>query len=161
VSTHVINQQTGGCHRARIPSPQLNRGDGKAYKALLSYDTDPDLGTVMAKSRRAKTRTKRRYSLNALAVTEPAPTWIDETLRRCLCPDARRGSWKMGEGDLFAGAHEQGIGIIGIGPRCPHAPCAFPGLTETTKSMSGSSRSWPDTMLLKSDARTQPSPSCI
>jgi hypothetical protein len=43
VSTHVTNQQTGGCHRARIPSPQLNRGDGKAYKALLSDDTDPDL----------------------------------------------------------------------------------------------------------------------
>src|ERR1700732_1794258 len=32
VSAHVTNQQTGGCHRARIPSPQLNRGDGKAYK---------------------------------------------------------------------------------------------------------------------------------
>ena len=43
MSTHVTNQQTGGCHRARIPSPQLNRGDGKAYKALLSDDTDPDL----------------------------------------------------------------------------------------------------------------------
>ena len=44
MSAHVTNQQiAGGCHRARIPSPQLNRGDGKAYKALLSDDTDPDL----------------------------------------------------------------------------------------------------------------------
>ena len=43
MSVHVTNQQTGGCHRARIPSPQINRDDGKAYKALLSDDTDPDL----------------------------------------------------------------------------------------------------------------------
>jgi signal transduction histidine kinase len=44
VSAHVTNQQIAeDCHRARIPSPQINRDDGKAYKALLSDDTDPDL----------------------------------------------------------------------------------------------------------------------
>jgi hypothetical protein len=41
VSAHVTNQQiAGGCRGARIPSPQLNRGDGKAY---MFDDTDPDL----------------------------------------------------------------------------------------------------------------------